>query len=67
MLNWRYDFDLKTGSRTVRVAFDDWMFLQPDGVLINRAKVRKWGFDLGSVTVFFRKPAAGGADLAPRL
>lgn len=54
-LNWRYDFDLDIGERTVRVSFDDWMFLQPDGVLINRAKVRKWGFELGSVTLFFRR------------
>ncbi|MDZ3837166.1 MAG: DUF3833 domain-containing protein [Rhodospirillales bacterium] len=54
-LNWRYDFDLDIGERTIRVSFDDWMFLQPDGILINRAKVRKWGFELGSVTLFFRR------------
>ena len=42
-LNWQYDFDLRVNDRTWRVSFDDWMFLQPDGVLINRAKVRKWG------------------------
>lgn len=57
-LNWRYDFDLDVGERTVRVSFDDWMFLQPDGILINRAKVRKWGFELGSVTLFFRRADA---------
>lgn len=56
--NWRYELDLDVGERTVRVSFDDWMFLQPDGILINRAKVRKWGFEVGSVTVVFRKPDA---------
>lgn len=66
-LNWRYDLDLDIGQRTMRVSFDDWMFLQPDGVLINRAKVRKWGFELGSVTLFFRKadvPAAAAPAAA---
>ena len=54
-LNWQYEFDLNVNDRTWRVTFDDWMFLQPDGVLINRAKVRKWGIELGTVTLFFRK------------
>ncbi|HYN39434.1 MAG TPA: DUF3833 domain-containing protein [Rhodospirillales bacterium] len=55
-LNWRYDLDLKVGDGTWRVHFDDWMFLQPDGVLINRARVRKWGFEIGEVTIVFSKP-----------
>jgi hypothetical protein len=54
-LNWQYAFDLVVNDRTWRVSFDDWMFLQPDGVLINRAKVRKWGVELGTVTLFFRR------------
>ncbi len=31
----------------MRVDFDDWMFLQPDGVLLNRAKIGNFGFNLG--------------------
>lgn len=54
-LNWRYTLDLPVGDSTWRVAFDDWMFLQPDGVMINRAKVSKLGFEIGSVTLFFGK------------
>ena len=54
-LNWRYDMDLKVGEGTWRVNFDDWMFLQPDGVLMNRAKVKKFGLAIGSVTLFFMK------------
>lgn len=54
--NWRYNLDLKVGDGTWRVAFDDWMFLQPDGVLINRARVRKWGFEIGEVTIVFSRP-----------
>lgn len=55
-LNWRYDMDLKVGDGTWRVSFDDWMFLQSDGVLLNRAKVKKLGLEIGSVSIFFKKP-----------
>ncbi len=63
--NWLYTFDLKVGDGTWRVKFDDWMFLQPGGVLINTAVISKWGFDLGTVTLSFHKQAqaAENADL----
>ena len=54
-LNWRYKMDLKVGEGSWRVSFDDWMFLQPGGVMINRATVRKWGLELGTVTLFFAR------------
>jgi hypothetical protein len=55
-LNWRYDIDLKVSDGSWRVSFDDWMFLQPGGVMINRAKVKKLGLEIGSVSLFFVKP-----------
>ena len=55
-LNWRYDMDLKVGEGTLRVHFNDWMFLQPSNVLLNRAKVSKFGIDIGEVTLVFVKP-----------
>ena len=60
-LNGRYTLRLPYGDGTVDVKFDDWMFLQPDGVLMNRATVSKFGFKVGEVTLFFVKPSAGGA------
>jgi hypothetical protein len=54
-LNWRYDMDLKVGDDTWRVHFNDWMFLQPNRVLINRARVSKFGIEIGEVTLFFMK------------
>jgi Protein of unknown function (DUF3833) len=57
-LNWRYRFALRVGDNTWKVAFDDWMFLQGDGVMINRAAVTKFGIDLGEVTIAFRKDNA---------
>lgn len=60
-VNWRYTMDLKVGDGTLRVKFDDWMFLQEGGVLINRARVSKFGLEIGTVSLFFTKPeeAAG--------
>jgi len=56
-LNWKYDLNLKVGESAYKVHFDDWMFLQSGGVMINRARMSKWGFDVGEVTLFFMKPA----------
>ncbi len=61
-LSWRYNMDLKVGDSTLRVHFDDWMFLQPDNVLINRARVSKWGVELGRVTPFFSKSTLKSAN-----
>ena len=55
-LNWQYQMDLKVGESTWRVSFDDWMFLQPGQVLMNRAYVKRWGLEIGSVTLSFAKP-----------
>ncbi len=57
-LNWQYDIDLKVGERTLRVHFNDWLYLQDGGVLLNRARVTKWGIEIGTVTLVFVKPAA---------
>lgn len=54
-LNWRYTLLVPYAGRTVEVNFDDWMFLQPDDVLINRATLSKFGFRVGEVTLFFTK------------
>ena len=60
-LNWRYQLALKVGGSTWNVTFDDWMFLQDDDVIINRAEVTKFGFKLGDVTIVFSKPQASQA------
>ena len=62
-LNWQYHMDLKVGDGTMRVHFNDWMFLQPSGVLLNRARVTKLGFKLGEVTLAFMKPGAREAAM----
>ena len=62
-LNWQYNMRLKFGSGTMRVHFSDWMFLQPTGVLLNRARVTKFGVEIGAVTLSFSNqtnPASAG-------
>ena len=54
-LNWKYKLNLKVKESTVAVDFDDWMFLQDDNILMNRAEVKKWGIVLGIVSITFKK------------
>ena len=57
-LQWRYALNLKVDDSTLRVNFDDWMFLQPDNVLINRAVMSKFGIKIGEVLLVFHKPSS---------
>lgn len=56
-LNWRYTLDLPYKDSTLHVQFDDWMFLHSPHHMFNRATVTKWGFNVGEVTLFFKKPS----------
>jgi hypothetical protein len=58
--NWRYTIDLPLPkadgpARTVRVSFDDWMWLLSDDRLLNRAYMSRFGLDAGDVTIMFEK------------
>ncbi|BBP43174.1 DUF3833 domain-containing protein [Thiosulfativibrio zosterae] len=55
-LNWAYVLDLPYKDSSIHVNFDDWMYLHDDQTMVNRAAVTKWGFKVGEVTLFFRKP-----------
>lgn len=55
VFNWRYTLSLPYKGSVINVDFDDWMFLQPDGVLLNRAEVKKFGFRVGEVFLAFQK------------
>lgn len=54
-LNWSYELLLTVKEKTFKVKFDDWMFLQDKGVLINRAEISKFGINLGVVYITFLK------------
>ncbi|MDG1376835.1 MAG: DUF3833 domain-containing protein [Yoonia sp.] len=58
--NWQYEIDLPIPSadgsvETMRVTFDDWMWLLSDDRLFNRAYVKRYGVDIGDVSISFEK------------
>lgn len=58
--NWRYEIDLPIPSadgsvETLRVEFDDWMWLLTEDRLFNRAYVKRFGLDIGDVSISFEK------------
>ncbi|NCQ24890.1 MAG: DUF3833 domain-containing protein [Rhodobacteraceae bacterium CG17_big_fil_post_rev_8_21_14_2_50_63_15] len=53
--NWRYAIDLPVPDGTLRVAFDDWMWLQSDRRVLNRAYMNKYGLEIGEVIIWFEK------------
>ncbi len=55
VLNWQYVLNLNVDGTTWKIKFDDWMFLVTDEVLINRAKMSKWGLTVGEITIVFQK------------
>lgn len=52
-LIWRYYFALPVGKRKIAIRFDDIMAEQPDGIMINRARLTKWGIWVGDVLISF--------------
>jgi len=42
---------------TIKVTFDDWMWLLSDDRLLNRAYVKRFGVDIGDVIIIFEKDA----------
>jgi hypothetical protein len=53
--HWNYTLALPVDGGVYHVAFDDWMYLINDQVMLNKASMRKWGVDLGEVTLSFTK------------
>lgn len=54
-LHWRYSFLLSTESRDIEVLFDDWMYRQDDRHMFNLTKIKKFGIEVGKITLFFQK------------
>ena len=53
--NWQYTIDLPVPDGTLRVTFDDWMWLLSDDRLLNRAYMKRAGVDIGDVIITFEK------------
>ena len=54
-LNWTYTLALPVDGTIYHVQFNDWMYLVTPKVMLNKAKMSKFGIDLGEVTLSFYK------------
>ena len=52
---WSYTLSLPVDGRVYEVQFDDWMYLMDDRVMLNKARMSKWGIYLGEVTLAFTR------------
>ncbi|WP_457418616.1 DUF3833 domain-containing protein [Roseateles sp. P5_E7] len=55
-LRWSYTLRLPVDGTTYDVQFDDWMYLMDGKVMLNKARMSKFGFHVGDVTLSFYKP-----------
>ncbi len=56
VFNWKYTIDLPiSNGETVRVSFDDWMWLLSEDRLLNRAYMRRFGVLIGEVIISFER------------
>jgi len=53
--HWTYTLALPVDGSVYEVEFDDWMYLMGDGVMLNKARMSKFGLQLGEVTLVFTK------------
>ena len=58
--NWKYTIDLPVPSadgptETLRVTFDDWMWQLSEDRLFNRAYMKRFGVNIGDVSISFEK------------
>lgn len=53
-MNWRYQMKVKVDDNDVTLSFNDWMFLLRDNVIINRNYFKKFGFTVGTLTLYLK-------------
>ena len=53
--HWKYKFELSLFGKKIKVKFDDRMYLISKNVIINRARMYKYGIKLGTVNLYFHK------------
>lgn len=54
-LNWSYILSVPIGKKVWQIRLNDWMYLVDENNLINRARMYKFGLEVGQITLFIRK------------
>lgn len=57
-LRWKYRLRVPRGGSEIVLTVDDWLRLQPDGVLLNYSLLKKFGLTVGKVSIAFQQRAA---------
>lgn len=52
---WQYTLALPVDGKVWHVQMDDWMYLMNERVMLNKARMSKWGIHLGDVTLSFTR------------
>jgi hypothetical protein len=52
---WGYTLALPVDGQVWHVQMDDWMYLMTPQVMLNKARMTKWGIHLGDVTLSFQR------------
>lgn len=55
VFRWSYTLALPVDGRVLHVSMDDWMYLMNERVMLNKARMSKWGVHLGDVTLSFTR------------
>ncbi len=55
VVHWVYDFELEFDGDLIEVEFDDWLYRHDDKRVFNITKIKKFGVEVGRVTLFFTK------------
>ncbi|WP_299314539.1 DUF3833 domain-containing protein [uncultured Halomonas sp.] len=50
-----YRLPVEVSGREITFTMEDWMFLQPDGRLLNRTDMKKFGITLARITIVFER------------
>lgn len=57
-MNWKYKMNITVNNSVYKIDFDDWMYLMPNGQIINRNYFKKFGFTVGELTLFMEKKSS---------
>jgi hypothetical protein len=55
VLHWKYVFEVPYRGKIRHMRFDDWMYLQENGSIINRATIYWWGIRVGELFMLIRR------------
>ncbi|MCC4798697.1 hypothetical protein BCT30_20685 [Enterovibrio norvegicus] len=54
-LNWAYDLSVDVGESNYVLTLDDWLYRQDDKRVFNLTSMKKFGIEVGRITIFFEK------------